>query len=115
MTCAMRPQPITPTLNRRVILSPRHQARSAGTFHGTYTKPSAVSTSRDLTARAGQHARRLEDPLLRFDEGVLVLDRDRPDGCALPQQRHECRPPARVAPAADHGEVPRHLLRRPRP
>src|SRR5579872_1681995 len=104
MTCAINPQPITPTLSR-LTLHPRREY--VGTFHGRYTKAKCLSTP--LIDRRGQQAGGLGYPRLGCDEGVLVLDGDRADAGGGDHLLDEPRPPARVAAAPDHGEVPGHL------
>src|SRR2546428_12790011 len=108
MTWAIKPHPMTPTLSRPAIFTPRFEY--AGTFHRPYRKPCVVSTP-----GAHDHLRGLGYALLRVDERVLVLDRDRIQAAALFERNDEASPPRRIAPAADHREVPRHRLGWARP
>src|SRR5437899_4544210 len=125
MTCAISPQPITPTLIRPAIypvlrtLTPRNlrfrgDPSRAGTFHRPYMNGLSVSTPKAADRRR-EHAYSLRHAGFGVDERVFVLDGDRVDAAARGQPTDETVPPGlRLAPT-DHGEVPRHLCRRFRP
>src|SRR4029077_9591127 len=110
MTCAIRPQPMTPTRSRLAI--PTLASECFGTFHGTYRKRFAVSTG----AEGGRKSRRsLRDSLFGRYERVLVLDRQGLDAATGDQLADEGVPPGLVLAPPDDREVPWHRLGRPRP
>src|SRR5207245_8577102 len=112
MTCAIRPQPTTPTLILPAIRTPFTEC--VGTFHRPYTNDLSVSTLKTADRR-GEYACRLRHARFGGDERVFVLDGDRVDAAARRQPADETVPPGlRLAPT-DHREVPRHLVGRFRP
>src|SRR6266702_896159 len=112
MTCAISPQPMTPTLTRPAMRTP--VSNSAGTFHRPYMKGLSVSTPQGADG-SGQDTGRLRHAGRRGDERVLMLDGDGVGPAACRERADETVPPGlRLAPP-DDGEVPRHLIRWLRP
>src|SRR5437660_7662868 len=96
MTCAIRPQPTTPTLILPAIRTPFTEC--VGTFHGTYMNGLSVSTPRAANGR-GQDSGRLRHPGFGGNERVLVLDGDGVRAAACRERTDKTVPPGlRLAP-----------------
>src|SRR6266699_2133021 len=109
MTCAISPQPMTPTLTRPAMRTP--VSNSAGTFHRPEMKGLSVSTPQAADG-SGQDTGRLRHAGRRGDERVLMLDGDGVGPAACRERADETVPPGlRLAPPDEEAVDGETLIR----
>src|SRR5262249_18034670 len=92
---------MTPTRSRPPMPPGTSRNPPVGTFQRTYLKEGVVSTG-----PSGRHPSRVDDTLLRADEGILVLDGDGADARLAADRGDEFPPPGSLATVAHNREVP---------